>query len=178
VGAPAKTLNVVAADAGYSNGESSRGFARQKGNLAACTCQPRCEQSRLMARCVRPHENLPISRERHVLVSGRSELWLAKQLLAERSCGVLDMGVNRKCGGSCALKIADARPVPSALISHGTCTKRRFSACNSGPRQKRWRLRRSTVEHPFANLKYRIFGHPRFLLRGLRGAQTENQAWR
>src|SRR6267378_3324135 len=27
--------------------------------------------------------------------------------------------------------------------------------------------------HPFANLKYRIFGHPRFLLRGLRGAQTE-----
>ncbi|HEY6384664.1 MAG TPA: transposase [Candidatus Acidoferrum sp.] len=35
------------------------------------------------------------------------------------------------------------------------------------------RRRRSTVEHPFANLKYRIFGHPRFLLRGLRGAQTE-----
>src|SRR5882724_3867185 len=29
------------------------------------------------------------------------------------------------------------------------------------------RLRRSTVEHPFAALKYRIFGHPRFLLRGL-----------
>lgn len=35
------------------------------------------------------------------------------------------------------------------------------------------RLRRVTAEHPFANLKYRIFGHPRFLLRGLRGAQTE-----
>ena len=35
------------------------------------------------------------------------------------------------------------------------------------------RLRRSIAEHPFANLKYRIFGHPRFLLRGLRGAQTE-----
>jgi len=35
------------------------------------------------------------------------------------------------------------------------------------------RLRRSTVEHPFATLKYRIFGHPRLLLRGLRGAQTE-----
>jgi len=28
------------------------------------------------------------------------------------------------------------------------------------------RLRRSTAEHPFASLKYRIFGHPRFLLRG------------
>lgn len=35
------------------------------------------------------------------------------------------------------------------------------------------RLRRSTVEHPFATIKYRIFGHPRFLLRGLSGAKTE-----
>jgi transposase len=35
------------------------------------------------------------------------------------------------------------------------------------------RLRRSLVEHPFAALKYHIFGHPRFLLRGLKGAQTE-----
>ena len=35
------------------------------------------------------------------------------------------------------------------------------------------RLRRSTVEHPFGTLKYRIFGHPRFLLRGTAGAQAE-----
>jgi len=35
------------------------------------------------------------------------------------------------------------------------------------------RLRRSTVEFPFALLKYCIFGYPRFLLRGLKGAQTE-----
>jgi transposase/IS5 family transposase len=35
------------------------------------------------------------------------------------------------------------------------------------------KLRRSTVEHPFATLKYRIFGHPRLLLRGVRGAQIE-----
>jgi len=35
------------------------------------------------------------------------------------------------------------------------------------------RLRAVTVELPFAALKYRIFGHPRFLLRGLGGAQTE-----
>lgn len=34
-------------------------------------------------------------------------------------------------------------------------------------------LRRSTVEHPFGTLKYRIFGHPRLLLRGLRGARIE-----
>jgi IS5 family transposase len=35
------------------------------------------------------------------------------------------------------------------------------------------RLRRSTVEHPFATMKYRIFGHPRLLMRGLSGAEVE-----
>ena len=35
------------------------------------------------------------------------------------------------------------------------------------------RLRRSVAEHPFATLKYRIFGHPRFLLRGLSGVRSE-----
>jgi len=35
------------------------------------------------------------------------------------------------------------------------------------------RLRRGWAELPFAGLKYRILGHPRFLLRGRAGAQTE-----
>lgn len=35
------------------------------------------------------------------------------------------------------------------------------------------RRRRCTVERPFAILKYAIFGRPRFLLRGLAGAQVE-----
>lgn len=35
------------------------------------------------------------------------------------------------------------------------------------------RLRRQTVEHPFATIKYRIFGHPRLLVRGLTGAKSE-----
>lgn len=35
------------------------------------------------------------------------------------------------------------------------------------------RLRRCTVEHPFAALKYRIFERPRFLVRGRWGAGTE-----
>ena len=39
--------------------------------------------------------------------------------------------------------------------------------------QEAMRLRKSIVERPFAFLKYRIFGHPRFLLRGRRGAQAE-----
>lgn len=35
------------------------------------------------------------------------------------------------------------------------------------------RLRRCTVEHPFATIKYRIFGHPRLLMRGLSGARVQ-----
>lgn len=34
-------------------------------------------------------------------------------------------------------------------------------------------LRRCTVEHPFGALKWQIFGHPRFLMRGRLGARTE-----
>ena len=34
-------------------------------------------------------------------------------------------------------------------------------------------LRQTAVEHSFGTIKYRIFGHPRPLLRGLAGAQTE-----
>lgn len=35
------------------------------------------------------------------------------------------------------------------------------------------RLCRCTVEHPFATIKYRIFGHPRLLMHGLSGAHVE-----
>jgi transposase len=35
------------------------------------------------------------------------------------------------------------------------------------------KLRRQTVDHPFATIKYRIFGHPRLLVRGLSGAKSE-----
>jgi len=35
------------------------------------------------------------------------------------------------------------------------------------------RLRRCTVEHSFAMIKYRIFGHLRLLMRGLSGARVE-----
>jgi transposase len=38
---------------------------------------------------------------------------------------------------------------------------------------KAMRLRRSTVEHPFATIKYRIFGHPRLLMGGLSAARAE-----
>jgi len=35
------------------------------------------------------------------------------------------------------------------------------------------RLRRCTVEHPLAQIKYRIFGHPCLLMRGLTGLRAK-----
>src|SRR5213082_1811832 len=95
---------------------------------------------------------------------------LTRKQLARKDRAVIYAAQPEVCG-ACALK--------------GRCTarSRRFvtrhlhEAALQGMDQRAtseiMRLRRSTVEHPFATLKYRIFGHPRFLLRGLRGAQTE-----
>ena len=48
-----------------------------------------------------------------------------------------------------------------------------WTVAADGGRQRLSGSWRSTVEHPFASLKYRIFGDARFLLRGLKGAQAE-----
>lgn len=73
--------------------------------------------------------------------------------------------------GACALKprcTATARRFVSRHFDDAALTRMHERATPEA-----MRLRRSTVEHPFATLKYRIFGHPRFLLRGQRGAQAE-----
>jgi len=69
------------------------------------------------------------------------------------------------------------------LKSQCTSTTRRFvqrhihdaalQRMNARATAQAMRLRRCTVERPFALLKWVIFGHPRFLLRGRSGAQVE-----
>src|SRR5205814_1100394 len=77
----------------------------------------------------------------------------------------------RKVCGSCALKsrctLGPRRYVSRNL--HEDALQRMQQRTTA----EVMRLRGSTVEHPFATIKYRIFGHPRFLLRGTGGAQTE-----
>jgi transposase len=73
--------------------------------------------------------------------------------------------------GACALK-SRCTPSPQRFVHlhlHEAALQRMHQRATSAA----MRLRRSTVEHPFATLKYQIFGHPRFLLRGLAGAQAE-----
>ena len=92
---------------------------------------------------------------------------LARKQLSRKDRAVYYAGQPEVCG-SCALKsrctTGSRRSVTRHL--HADALQRTQQRTT----REVMRLRRSIVEHPFANLKYRIFGHPRFLLRG---AQTE-----
>lgn len=73
--------------------------------------------------------------------------------------------------GSCAKKThctAARRRTVSRLLDEDALLRMHHRATADA-----MKLRRATVEHPFATLKYRIFGHPRLLLRGTGGAKTE-----
>ena len=72
---------------------------------------------------------------------------------------------------SCALKsqcTASPRRYVYVYLHDGALERMRQRATTAV-----MRLRRCIAEHPFGTLKYRIFGNPRFLLRGVAGAQTE-----
>src|SRR5947199_10562171 len=73
--------------------------------------------------------------------------------------------------GACALKMRCTNRRQRLVSRH--LHEDAFQRMQQRATPEMMRLRRSTVEHPFASLKYHIFGHPRFLLRGLKGAQTE-----
>lgn len=165
VGGPAQPINVVA-DAGYSNGEQAEA-CESKGIL------PHVPASR----GVNNHGDGTLFDRKEFRYQPESDTFLCpagqtlgRKQLARKDRAVIYAGQPEVCG-TCALK------------SHCTTSSRRLVTRHLHEEalqrmQKRatreaMQLRRSIVEHPFANLKYRIFGHPRFLLRGLRGAQTE-----
>lgn len=156
-------MNVVA-DAGYSNGEQAsaceakgiiphvpahRGVNTQgDGTLFDRTKFSYQEQSDTML-CPAGHE----LRRRHS--NARATVYASQAAVC----------------GACPLKsqcTVSSRRLVKRHLHEGALQRMHARATTAA-----MRLRRSTVEHPFATLKYRIFGHPRFLLRGLRGAQTE-----
>jgi transposase len=95
---------------------------------------------------------------------------LARKQLQRNKTRVIYAGDPVVCG-RCALKSRCTRAPQRVVNRHlhdGVLQRMQQRATPA-----MMRLRRSTVEHPFASLKYRIFGHPRFLLRGVQGAQAE-----
>src|SRR6266436_4562784 len=165
VSGPAQPINVVA-DAGYSNGEQA----------AACETKG-----------ILPHvpANRGVNNHGDGTLFDRSEFTyqpesdtllcpagqtLTRKQLSRKDRAVLYAAQPEVCG-ACPLK-SRCTVSPRRMITrhlHEEALQRMQQRATP----EAMRLRRSTVEHPFANLKYRIFGHPRFLLRGLRGAQTE-----
>jgi transposase len=95
---------------------------------------------------------------------------LARKQLSRKDRAVYYAGQPEVCG-SCALKSRCTTGSRRSVTRH--LHDEALQRMQQRTTREVMRLRRSIVEHPFANLKYRIFGHPRFLLRGLRGAQTE-----
>jgi transposase len=159
------TLNVVA-DAGYSNGEQAA----------------QCEQQGIV-----PH----VPANRAINNQGDGNLF-------DRSLFAYDQNTDTfRCPASqtlhrkqvlksknSVLYAAEADTCSRCAVkSKCTSTTRRFvqrhvydaalQRMNQRATPQAMRLRRCTVERPFAILKYVIFGHPRLLLRGLAGAQTE-----
>jgi transposase len=160
-----EALNVVA-DAGYSNGEQATG----------------CEQ-----RAILPHvpANRAINNKGDGTLFDRS-LFLYDENTDTFRCPA-QQTLHRKQVLSRKESVIYAAPVEVCchcpLKSQCTSTTRRFvqrhlhdgalQRMNARATAQAMRLRRCTVERPFAMLKYAIFGHPRFLLRGLAGAQAE-----
>lgn len=164
LGAP-ETLNVVA-DAGYSNGEQA----------AQCEAQG-----------ILPH----VPANRGINNKGDGTLFDRTLFLYDEKTDTFrcpaDKTLSRKQvlqhkrTVQYAASVADCSQCP--LKTQCTTAERRFlkrhlhdaalQRMNARATAKLMRLRRCTVERPFATLKYVIFGHPRFLLRGLAGAQLE-----
>ncbi len=95
---------------------------------------------------------------------------LTRKQVSRKDCAVVYAASPQVCG-ACALKhrcTSSSRRLVQRHLYEGALQRMRQRATPA-----MMRLRRSTVGHPFASLKYHIFGHPRFLLRGLKGAQTE-----
>jgi transposase len=161
----AEQLNVVA-DAGYSNGEQAA----------------QCEQQGIL-----PH--VPANRAVNSHGDGKlfdRSLFIYDQNTDSFRCPA-DQTLHRKQllkHENSVLYAADPQTCSACrLKSQCTSASRRFvqrhlydaalQRMNQRATPEAMRLRRCTVERPFALLKYVIFGHPRFLLRGRAGAQAE-----
>jgi len=163
LGDPPATIHVVA-DGGYSNGEQAaacegkgilphvpakRGVnTRGDGTLFDRTAFQYQEQSNTML-CPAGHTLRSDGR------NGRAIVYVARPEVC----------------GACALKsqcTTSSRRIVHRHVHEGALQRMQQRATAAA-----MQLRRCTVEHPFAILKYIIFGHPRFLLRGLDGTRCE-----
>jgi transposase len=164
VGDP-ESLNVIA-DAGYSNGEQAESCERQGivPHVPANRAVNNHGDGRLFDRSEFHYD------EKTDTFRCPGQQTLTRKQLSRRDRAVYYAAPPETCA-ACAMKA-------SCTDGHQRLVSRHLHEDALQHMQRRatpemMRLRRSTVEHPFASLKYRIFADARFLLRGLTGAQTE-----
>jgi transposase len=163
VGEAASTIHVVA-DGGYSNGEQAA-VCESKGILPHVPAKRgvnTCGGGKLFDRTAFQYQeqsNTMLCPAGHSLRSdGRNKR------------AIVDLARPEVCG-ACALKpqcTVSPRRIVHRHVHEGALQRMQQRATPAA-----MQLRRRTVEHPFAILKYIIFGHPRFLLRGLEGTRCE-----
>jgi transposase len=156
----------VVADVGYSSGEQAEG-CEKKGIVTHVPAKRGVNASGDGTLFDRTEFHYEQSSDTYLCPAGER---LRRRQLSRRDRMIVYTGQPEVCG-ACALK-------SRCTVGAQRTVKRHFDEAALQRMQRRatpetMRLRRSIVEHPFATLKYHIFGHPRFLLRGLQGARTE-----
>jgi len=161
----ADTLKVVA-DAGYSNAE-------QAAQCEACGILPYVPANRSANN---QGEGRYFDKSRFTYDAGSDRYrcpageWLTRKQLYRPGRAVF---YTTDACGACALKAhctGAKQRIVSRLIDEAALERAQARVSADANAMA---LRRQTAEHPFGTLKYRIFSHGRFLLRGLRGARTE-----
>jgi transposase len=165
VSTPGQVLHVVA-DAGYSNGEQAEA-CEAKGILPHVPANRGVNNhgdGKLFDRSVFVYQS-----EQDIFLCPAGQM-LRREQISRKDRSVYYAGRPEICG-TCALKPRCTLGAQRMVSRHWHDEALQRMKQRATP--EAMRLRRSTVEHPFATLKCQIFGHPRFLLRGRRGAQAE-----
>jgi len=159
------SLNVVA-DAGYSNGEQVQALGEQ----GIVTYMP-------VNRVVNNQGDGALFDRGAFAYQAASDTYRcpAGQLLTRKQTDTIDTATlyaaERSACGTCALKPRCTTAARRFLRRHWY--EEALTRLSERTTTAHMRLRRKTVERPFAEIKWRIFEKPRFLMRGQRGARSE-----
>ena len=158
-----ESFNVVA-DAGYSNGE-------QAAHCEAAGMVPYVPATRTM----NPHGNGSFFQRTDFRYQAETDTYVCPNgnLLHHKATRPKYKTYQAKRGdcGECSIK-SQCTQAQQRLISRHLYEEA-LDRMQERATPALMRLRKAVVEHPFAIIKYRIFGHPRLLLRGRDGARIE-----
>lgn len=156
----------LVADAGYANGEQAQALQAQGIEVHVPVKRAVNNQgdgTLLERQCF----TYDAARDAYVCPAGA---WLQRKQVLKADKVVLYAAAEQDCS-ACTLKPRCTNARRRMVSRHQF--EEALQRIHAQAPPEAMRLRRSTVEHPYAALKYQIFEKPRFLLRGLAGAATE-----